>query len=260
MYPARIAAAAASAVGLPSARFDFPTMSRIALLASGELVIAYIARKVSLLRRCQYSDFSMISRTSADTSPRRPSMAPRMYAASPGATDVCVGSSDTSTLTNPFFGRPALRRYRRLAQGCRGGGLDGFGIFDFRISEAGMTRGMDAAEKATRFAQAVSEGLNCLGVFLCRPALRKLKPQASELLRRWETEYAPVFQMMDLPNTGLDPAAFRAGLAKISSLVRAGVDPDAADQAREPSLGDTGSPHRDALPAARPRAVGCRRV
>lgn len=93
-----------------------------------------------------------------------------------------------------------------------------------------MTVSMDPAEKATRFAQAVSEGMNCLAVFLCAPALRKLKAQAPDLLRRWEEEYAPVFQKIDLPAASGDPAAFRAALANISSLVRAGVDPDAADQ------------------------------
>jgi hypothetical protein len=89
---------------------------------------------------------------------------------------------------------------------------------------------MDPAEKASTFAQAVSEGLNCLGVFLCGPALRKYRAQAPDLLRRWEAEYAPVLEKIDLPASGLDGAAFRASVAKVSLLVAAGVDPNSADQ------------------------------
>jgi hypothetical protein len=93
-----------------------------------------------------------------------------------------------------------------------------------------MTTSMDPAEKATKFAQAVSEGLNCLGVFLCGPALRKYGAPGPDLLRRWEVEYAPVFQNIELPARGGDSARFRAALAKISSLVASGVDLDATDQ------------------------------
>jgi hypothetical protein len=89
---------------------------------------------------------------------------------------------------------------------------------------------MDPAEKATRFAQAVSEGLNCLGVFMCGPALRKCREEAPNLLRRWESEYAPVFRQIQLPATNGDAAAFSASVAKISSLVAAGMDLDAPDQ------------------------------
>lgn len=105
---------------------------------------------------------------------------------------------------------------------------------------------MDPAEKATKFAQAVSEGLNCLGVLLCGPALRKLRDQVPELLRRWETEYAPVFRQIDLPAANGDPAAFSACIAKISSLIAAGVELDAPDQ-----LGALRAAIRDLLAAMR---------
>jgi len=89
---------------------------------------------------------------------------------------------------------------------------------------------MNSAEKATKFAMAMSEGLNLLGIFLCGPALRKLREQAPELLRQWETEYAPVFRQIDMPAANGDPAAISASVAKISSMVAAGVDLDAPGQ------------------------------
>ncbi len=58
--------------------------------------------------------------------------------------------------------------------------------------------GENPAEKASRLAHATSEGLNCLGVFMCGPALRKCLGEAPDLLRRWESEYAPVFRQIDL--------------------------------------------------------------
>ncbi len=90
--------------------------------------------------------------------------------------------------------------------------------------------GMDPAEKATKLAQAVSEGLNCLGVILCRPALRKLRDQAPELLRRWKSDYAPVFRQVGPPAARGDTSAFSAALAEISSLIAAGVDLDAPNE------------------------------
>jgi hypothetical protein len=93
-----------------------------------------------------------------------------------------------------------------------------------------MTTGVDPAERATRFARAVSEGLNCLSVFLCAPGLRKFRDQAPDLLHRWEAEYAPVFREIGIPDRRGAPAALSAGLAKISSLVAVGVNLDAPDQ------------------------------
>jgi hypothetical protein len=90
--------------------------------------------------------------------------------------------------------------------------------------------GEDPAEKATRLAQAVSEGLNCLGVFMCGPALRKFRGQAPDLLRRWESEYAPVFRQVGAAGARGATAAFSAALGRISSLIAAGIDLDVPDQ------------------------------
>jgi hypothetical protein len=45
-----------------------------------------------------------------------------------------------------------------------------------------------------------------------------------------ESEYAPVFRQIDLPAISGDPAAFSASVAKLSSVVAAGMDLDAPDQ------------------------------
>lgn len=65
----------------------------------------------------------------------------------------------------------------------------------------------------------MSEGLNCLGVFMCGPALSKYRVEAPDLLRRWEAKYAPVFRQVGPPAAPGDAAMFSAALAKLSCAV-----------------------------------------
>jgi hypothetical protein len=93
-----------------------------------------------------------------------------------------------------------------------------------------MGAGMEPSDDPATWAQTVSEGIACLAVFLCAPALGKLRAEAPGLLQRWELEYAPAFRKIDLAASGGDRAKFVAALAKISAMVRAGVDLDAPGQ------------------------------
>jgi hypothetical protein len=89
---------------------------------------------------------------------------------------------------------------------------------------------MTAADKATRMAESISEGLNCLVVFLCAPALRKFRSEAPGLLRRWEADYAPTFRHAV---SGVRPgnrAKLEAALKKISRAATTDLDLDAPEQ------------------------------
>jgi hypothetical protein len=79
-------------------------------------------------------------------------------------------------------------------------------------------------------AQAVSEAVNGLCLFLCGPSFRGLQAEAPSLLRQWDAEYAPVLRMLNLPGAG--SVALRAALGRISAIARAGFDPAADDQLR----------------------------
>lgn len=89
---------------------------------------------------------------------------------------------------------------------------------------------MERSDDATGWAQTVSEGLGCLALFLCAPALGKLRAEAPALLQQWELEYAPAFRKVDLAATGGDRATFLSALAKISTMAGAGVDLDSPEQ------------------------------
>ena len=86
----------------------------------------------------------------------------------------------------------------------------------------------EPAPKATDLAQIVSEGLNCLGVFLCGPALRSLRAEVPALVRQWNDDCAPLFAKLDLAAARGDTAAFRSALGRISALTSGGFDPDDA--------------------------------
>lgn len=89
---------------------------------------------------------------------------------------------------------------------------------------------MDAGDRATRMAQAMSEGLNCLGIFLCAPAFRKFRAEAPGLLRRWETDYAPTFRHAVAGVRPRNRAKLEAALTKISSGATSEVDLDSPEQ------------------------------
>jgi hypothetical protein len=93
-----------------------------------------------------------------------------------------------------------------------------------------VTSTQGGGDGATRFAQTVSEGLNCLAVFLCGPALRELRAEVPALLRQWNGEYAPLFRKLDLRAARGDTAAFRAALERISALTATGFDPDDSER------------------------------
>jgi hypothetical protein len=89
---------------------------------------------------------------------------------------------------------------------------------------------MDPADKATEWAQTISEGLNCLGVFLCGPALAKFRTEAPALLQRWESDYAPRFRQLSQTAPGGDLGVFGTALARISTLVGGSIDLDSPEQ------------------------------
>lgn len=63
------------------------------------------------------------------------------------------------------------------------------------------------SDRTTRFAQTVSEAVNCLGIALCGPALRKFGPDdVDELLGRWEADYASTLREVRLGRVSLRPA------------------------------------------------------
>lgn len=67
-------------------------------------------------------------------------------------------------------------------------------------------------------AQAVSEGLNCLGLLLCEPGWRKGKVDAGEILRKWEAEYAPVFRELAPELTARGRTGYVEGLDSLSAV------------------------------------------
>jgi len=88
----------------------------------------------------------------------------------------------------------------------------------------------DPAARATRMAQAVSEGLNCLGLFLCKPAWRKGKVDAGEILRKWEAEYAPVFRELAPEVSARGRTGYVGGLDRLSAMSRQGIDVGSSEQ------------------------------
>jgi hypothetical protein len=89
---------------------------------------------------------------------------------------------------------------------------------------------MTAGDKATRMAQAMSEGLTCLGLFLCDPAFRRFRSEAPGLLRRWETNYAPTFRHAVSGARPGNRAKLEAALKKISRAATTDVDLDEPEQ------------------------------
>jgi hypothetical protein len=79
-------------------------------------------------------------------------------------------------------------------------------------------------------AQAVSEGLNCLGLFLCEPAWRKANVDAGEVLRKWEAEYAPVFRELGPEVAPRGRTGYLGGLDRLSAMSRQGIDVGSPDQ------------------------------
>lgn len=88
----------------------------------------------------------------------------------------------------------------------------------------------DPAARAGRMAQAVSEGLNSLGLFLCEPAWRKGKVDAGEILRKWEAEYAPVFRALAPEVIARGRTGYLGGLDRLSAMSMQGVDVRVPDQ------------------------------
>ena len=89
---------------------------------------------------------------------------------------------------------------------------------------------MDRKQGGTASAQAVSEAVNGLGLFLCGPTFQGLEADAPALLRQWDAEYAPVLRGLALPRGRGSSAALGAALARISSIASAGFDPRSAEQ------------------------------
>src|SRR5512133_3783970 len=93
---------------------------------------------------------------------------------------------------------------------------------------------MDPSEKQVRISRALSEGMNCLGIFVCGPGFAEYRAEAESALARWEADYAPGFREIashaDLWIRGGDAGAFRSAVARISELATAGVNLDAPDQ------------------------------
>ncbi len=91
----------------------------------------------------------------------------------------------------------------------------------------------EPAQQAAHFARIVSEGFNCLGVFLCGPALREVRSEVPTLVRQWNDEYAPLFRTLDLAAARGDTPAFRAALGRIGALTSGGFDPEDAARLAE---------------------------
>jgi len=88
----------------------------------------------------------------------------------------------------------------------------------------------DPAARAGRMAQAVSEGMNCLGLFLCEPAWRKGKVDAGEILRKWEAEYAPVFRELAPELAARGRTGYLGALDRLSAMSRQRIDVGVPDQ------------------------------
>jgi len=82
---------------------------------------------------------------------------------------------------------------------------------------------MDPRDRQREFSRVISEGLNCMGVFLCGPAFEKLGPHLPDLLRQWETECGPKLDRIGNYSSGQLPA-LRPAVARVSAIVSAGVD------------------------------------
>lgn len=91
---------------------------------------------------------------------------------------------------------------------------------------------MDRRRDAAATAQAVSEAVNGLALFLCGPTFQGLKADAPALLRQWDAEYAAVLRALPLPKGRGSAAALADAVARLSAVARAGFDPDSADQLR----------------------------
>lgn len=85
-------------------------------------------------------------------------------------------------------------------------------------------------EGGARSAQAVSEAVNGLCLFLCGPAFRNLGADAPDLLRQWDSEYAPVLRALQLPAARASAAALGAALRRVSAVASAGFDPASPEQ------------------------------
>jgi hypothetical protein len=79
-------------------------------------------------------------------------------------------------------------------------------------------------------AQAASEGMNCLGLFLCEPAWRKGEVDAGEILRKWEAEYAPVFRELAPEVSARGRTGYVGGLDRLSAMSRQGIDVGSPEQ------------------------------
>jgi hypothetical protein len=91
---------------------------------------------------------------------------------------------------------------------------------------------MDRKRDQATTAQAVSEAVNGLCLFLCGPSFDGLKADAPALLRQWDAEYAPVLRMLALPRGRGSAVALGATLSRISAIAKAGFDPGAAEQVK----------------------------
>jgi hypothetical protein len=89
---------------------------------------------------------------------------------------------------------------------------------------------MTPADNVTRIAEALGNGLDCLAVFLCDPALRAMRSEAPGLLRRWEADYAPTFREATAGVRRSNRAKLHSALARIAGAATGGVDLDAAEQ------------------------------
>jgi hypothetical protein len=91
-------------------------------------------------------------------------------------------------------------------------------------------KGMDRKRDQGTTAQAVSEAVSGLCLFLCGPSFRSLKADAPALLRQWNGEYAPVLRMLALPKGRGSSAALAAALGQLSAIATAGFDPAQPEQ------------------------------
>lgn len=91
-----------------------------------------------------------------------------------------------------------------------------------------MTRERDQGTTA----QAVSEAVNGLCLFLCGPSFRSLGTDAPALLAQWDAEYAPVLRMITVPASRGGTPRLGGALDRLSAIARAGFDPGAAAQVK----------------------------